>query len=125
MTAVFIKWRINADKCTASDLALVVTDLHLQSCQCLILFPKAFDSLRLLVFNWQVSISLIIQSSIVLPLFSDSLSRTIINENYKPKQAIHNQISQLGDQKCSIISKEAMHHNYTFALTSLPPVCSF
>lgn len=89
--------------------------LHLQSCQCLVLFPKVFDSLRLLVFNWQVSISLIMQSSIVPPLFSDSLPRTIINENCKSKQAIHNQKSKLGDQKSPIISKEALHHNYTFA----------
>lgn len=90
-------------------------DPSLQSCQCLILFPQVFDNLRLLVFNWQVSISLIMQSSIVPPLFSDSLPRAIINENCKPKQAIHNQKSKLGDQKSPMISKEAMHHNYTFA----------
>lgn len=74
MTAVFIKLSINADKCAASNLILVVTDLHHQRCQCLRLFSKVFDSLKLLVFNWQVSISLIVQSSIVPPLFSDSLS---------------------------------------------------
>lgn len=61
-----MKLRINnADKCAPSNLILVVTDLHLQSCQCLVLLPKVFDSLRLLVFNWQVSISLIMQSNIV------------------------------------------------------------
>lgn len=90
-------------------------DPHLQSCQYLILFPQVFDCLGLLVFNWQVSISLIMQSSIIPPLFSDSLPRTIINQNCKPKQAIHNQKSKLGDQKSPMISKEAMHHNYTFA----------
>lgn len=116
MTAVFIKLRINnADKCAASNLILVVTDLHFQSCQCLILFPKVFDNLRLLVFNWEVSISLIMQSSVVPPLFLDSLSRTRISVNYKPKQAIHYQKSKHGDQKSPIISKEAMHHNYTSA----------
>lgn len=116
MTVVFIKFRINnTDKCAASHLISIVSDLHLQSCQCLILFHKGFDSLRLLVFNWKVSIPLIMQSSIVPPLFSDSLSRTSINKNYKPKQAIHNQKSKLGDQKSPVISKEAMHHNYTFA----------